>query len=154
MHYINYYLTSWGYNYITHCCLNHVQSPVYNVHPTRTHNSPFLCHFVRVKHILSRDHIVAFNLRLGFNYTVYILYNYYFISSAVPSGRGAFQMPTCASSSSTLRRGRAMKLLWYDINNIWWEGFYCIALKVIFIGRKVKIMPFLHIIPFSQKTGQ
>ena len=78
------------------------------------------------------------------------------ISSAVPCGSGAFQMPTCpssASSSSTLRGGRAnlinalvtffsfltSKLLWDDIN---------IALKVIFKGQNVKI---LHFWPFSPK---
>ena len=61
-------------------------------------------------------------------------YSYTFFSSAVPSGRGAFQMPTrpWSAAASALRGGRAnlrnasvtfslffgMKLLWDDINNI------------------------------------
>ena len=44
-----------------------------------------------------------------------------------------------------------MKLLWDDINNISEDDFGLIARKVIFKGRKVKFVPFLHI---RQFTGQ
>ena len=76
-------------------------------------------------------------------------------------------MPTCPSSSvasawSTFKGGGGgaisetppylffcMKLLWDDINNISWEGFGWIALKIVFL--KVKIVPFLHFRAFSHK---
>ena len=80
------------------------------------------------------------NLRFSLNIPVNHIHTLFF-SSAVPSGRGAFQMPTrpssaasaaSAVSASTLRGGRAnlrnssvtfslffgMKLLWDNINNI------------------------------------
>ena len=78
------------------------------------------------------------NLRFSLNIPVNHIHTL-FLASAVPSGRGAFQMPTrpssaasaASASASTLRGGRAnlrnasvtfslfgMKLLWDDINNI------------------------------------
>ena len=81
-----------------------------------------------------------------------------YFSSALPSGRGAFQMPTCPSSSvssaSTLRRERANLRnasvfffhFWLEVSlALWREGLDWITLLTIAKVRKVRFGSFAHI---------
>ena len=83
-------------------------------------------------------------------------------SSAVPSGSGAYQMPTCPSSASILRGGGQSQkrfsnlfylfqheAFWDDTNNIY-EGFGWIVINIrVFL--KVKISFIFILDPLSQK---